>query len=64
MLCAGFWRGGHEPDKRSPEEDEFIKWVGGFEHPGVDVPRIDVGECDIRFAAGEFLKNIYGLGWC
>ena len=63
MFCASFWRSGHEPDQRLDEEDEeFIKRVGGFVHPGVDVPWIDVGECDIGFATGEFLKNIYELG--
>lgn len=63
MLCASFWRSGHESDQRSDEEnEEFIKWVGGFVHPGVDLPWIDVGECDIEFAVGEFLKNIYEVG--
>jgi len=47
MLCVSFWRSGHEPDQRSGEEDEaLIKWVGGFVHPGVDVPWLYVGQCD------------------
>jgi len=60
MLCASFWRDSFEPDKRLEEEDdEFEEWIGGFEHPGVDYPWEDVGERDVWFAAGEFLKNMY-----
>jgi hypothetical protein len=63
MLRTIFWRSGHEPDQRSEEEDdEFEKWVRGIEHPGVDVPWVDMGECDVGFAAGEFLKNMC-MGW-
>jgi len=62
MLRAIFWRDGFEPDKRSEEEDdEFEEWIGGIVDPGVDYPWVDVGERDIWFAAGEFLKNM--LSW-